>query len=230
MGSVSVEQLGDVVVLRLDSGKLNVLSTATVKELRAQVREAASSSEVQALVLVGRTGAFSAGLDLGVLAQGGTAAQELFVELAELLVELYGNRLRVVAACTGHAVAAGAMLLLVSDVRVGAEGDFRIGFSEVARGLPVPEIPVLLARDRLTPRLLQGLLLTGRLLGPRDAVEAGFLDRTLPADLVYDAALDEARGLAKLSADAYMATLNNVRGGVLREMQALLEVERKRLG
>ncbi len=153
MGSVTVESLGDVVVLRLDTGKVNVLSTATLRELRARVREAASSSGVQALVLVGREGAFSAGLDLGVLAQGGNAAQELFVELGELLVELYGNRLRVVAACTGHAVAAGAMLLLVSEVRIGAEGAFQIGFSEVARGLPVPEIPVLLARDRLTPRL-----------------------------------------------------------------------------
>ena len=230
MGSVAVESLGDVVVLRLDTGNVNVLSTATLRELRARVREAASSAGVQALVLVGREGAFSAGVDLGVLAQGGTAAQELFVELGELLLELYGNRLRVVAACTGHAVAAGAMLLLVSEVRIGAEGDFRIGFSEVARGLPVPEIPVLLARDRITPRLLQGLTLTGRLLGPRDAVEAGFLDRTLPAELVYDAALDEARSLAQLDADAYAATLNNVRGPTLRQLQALLEVERTRLG
>ncbi len=61
-------------------------------------------------------------------------------------------------------------------------------------------------------------------------MEAGFLDRTLPAELVYEAALDEARSLAQLSAEAYSATLNNVRGPTLRQLQALLEVERKRLG
>ena len=229
MSAVSAERLGEVLVLRLDTGKVNVLSEGALRELRAHVEDAASSPDIRTLILLGREGAFCAGLDLAVLVAGGRPAQQLLVEMGELLVELYGSRLQVLAGCTGHAVAAGAMLLLVSDLRIGAEGEFRIGFSEVGRGLALPLLPVTLARDRISPRFLQMVTMTGRLLGPREAVEAGFLDRTVPADAVYDTALEEARALAKLSADAYAETLNNVRGPTLRKLELLLEAERRRL-
>ncbi len=229
MSAVSAERLGEVLVLRLDTGRVNVLSEGALRELRAHVGDAASSPDIRTLILLGREGAFCAGLDLAVLVAGGRPAQQLLVEMGELLVELYGSRLQVLAGCTGHAVAAGAMLLLVSDLRIGAEGEFRIGFSEVGRGLALPLLPVTLARDRISPRFLQMVTMTGRLLGPREAVEAGFLDRTVPADAVYDTALEEARALAKLSADAYAETLNNVRGPTLRKLELLLEAERRRL-
>ncbi|OBF33254.1 hypothetical protein A5724_19475 [Mycobacterium sp. ACS1612] len=55
----------------------------------------------------------------------------------------------VAVAGTGNAVAAGAAPLLTADRRVGADGDFTIGFNEAAVGLPLPEALLMLARDRL---------------------------------------------------------------------------------
>ena len=55
-----------------------------------------------------------------------------------------------VAACTGHALAAGALLLLSLDQRVGADGPAKIGLNEVAIGMALPIFAVELARERLT--------------------------------------------------------------------------------
>ncbi len=226
MDPVSLQRADALAVLRLDAGGLNVITPAVAEALGEALRDAESDASLQALVLLGREGAFSAGLDLKELARGGAAARELFRRFGEVLHGLYASRLRVVAGCTGHAVAAGAMLLLVSDVRIGARGDFRLGFSEVGRGLPLPELPVLLARDRLSRRFLQAATLLGQLYAPDAAAEVGFLDRTTSAEELEDEVLEAARGLAKLPADAYAEALRSVRRPTLERMQAVLEALR----
>ena len=52
-------------------------------------------------------------------------------------------------ACTGHSVAAGAILLMAGDLRIGAEGDFKIGLNETAIGLPLPAYAIALAQARM---------------------------------------------------------------------------------
>lgn len=51
---------------------------------------------------------------------------------------LYVSPLPVVIGCTGHALAMGAIPPFCGDVRIGAEGPYKIGMNEVAIGMPVP--------------------------------------------------------------------------------------------
>ncbi len=220
---------GPVRVLELDLGKLNVLDLGSLRLLGESIREAERDEHVRSLALLGRPGALSAGLDLAVLAAGGREAQELLLEMGQVLSALYASPLRVVAGATGHAVAAGAMLLLVADQRVGSEGSYRIGFPEVARGMPLPEIPLQLARDRLSPRFLQAATLLGQLFDPREAIGVGFLDATAPAQTLRTQVVERARGLAALPDAAYIATLQRVRGETLARMNASLEAARQEL-
>ncbi len=92
--------------------------------------------------------------------------------VAKLLLE----PLPVVAACTGHALAAGALVLLAADHRIGAAGDWKIGLNEVAIGMPLPVWAVELARYRMPPSEFDHIVLgpdrwsrrgqNGRLPGP----------------------------------------------------------------
>ena len=107
---------------------------------------------------------------------------------------------------------AGAMLLLASDRRVGAEGSYRVGFSEVSVGMPLPELPLLLARDRLDARRLQDSTLLGVLWEPAQAVEAGFLDFLAPAEELESEVSRQAQELARLPAQAYSESIPAVRG------------------
>jgi len=72
----------------------------------------------------------------------------------------------------------GAFLLLGSDVRIGAEGPFRIGLNEVAFKLAVPYFAIELTRHRPTPAYFNRVV-TGEILAPREAAIAGYLDRVV---------------------------------------------------
>ncbi len=224
---VTCERRPPVRFARLDTGPMNVLGTPAVRELRSLLTE--DDEEAPVVLLSGRAEAFSAGLDLATLARGGAESQELLVEMGELLVGVYAGPTRLVVACTGHAVAAGAMLLLVADVRVGAQGRYKVGFSEPSQGMPLPELPVRLARDRLDPRFFQAATLLGRLSAPDAALEMGFLDEVVPGERVEVVASERAHELAALSDAVYRGTLASVRGETLRRLEELLRAERKRL-
>lgn len=209
---MTVSRHGAVSVLVMDDGKVNAVNDRLLDALEPALEQAQAQS--QAVVLAGRDGVFSGGFDLGVVAGGGPRAAALVERGGRLAERLYTSPVPVVAACTGHAVALGAVLLLATDVRVGARGAYTVGLNEVAIGIPVPAGLAALARDRLTPRHLTRAVLLAHMWTPEEAVEVGFLDEAVePAD-VLSRAVAVARDLAgRLQVDAYRATQAALRGG-----------------
>lgn len=230
MSDILCESVSDkVATWELDCGKLNVLTREAVEAMLDALARAEASDDTQAIVLHGRGDAFTAGLDLETLTAGGRPAGELLIAMGDLLTGIYRSSVRFVSAVRGHAVASGAMILCVSDTRVLAAGDYKVGFSEVRRGLPLPRLAVMLAEDRLLRSRLQEATLHARLYTPEEAVEVGFADRVVPAVAHEDAALDAARDLAALPEEAYAQTVPAVRRATLTALEALLAEERRRL-
>jgi enoyl-CoA hydratase len=133
-----------------------------------------------------------------------------------------------VVACEGHAVAAGAMLLLIADVRIGVPGSYKIGFTEPRLGMPLPALPALLARERLDRRRLHELAVLGRTLNPEDAVGAGFLDKLVAPFDLHAAALTAAKDIAELSDAAYQGSVASVWGTAIQRMGKLVEEQNGR--
>jgi enoyl-CoA hydratase len=204
-----VEIDGAVAVVRLDDGKANAIAPDTVTALREAFTRA--EAEAGALVLIGREGRYSAGFDLAVMTSGVEPMRDLVSSGAELLLQLYGSPLPTVAACTGHALAMGALLLLASDTRLGADGPFKVGLNEVAIGMGLPGFAVELARERLSPRHFTESTIQARVYDPAGAVEAGFLDRVVPADELEATARQEAARLAELQRGAVAHTKRRAR-------------------
>lgn len=218
-----------VAVLRLDDGKVNAFGPSAVAALEAAIGRA--ETEAGALVIAGREGKFSAGFDLGIIRAGPGPARELAAAGARAAMRLYGADVPVVAACTGHALAYGAILLLASDLRIGADVDAAIGLNEVAIGLTLPAFGVELARDRLSPRHLTRAVGLATVYPPAGAVEAGFLDEVVPAADLEQTALDRARALAgALDPAAFARTRRNVRGAVIDRVLATLDEDLARFG
>ena len=131
------------------------------------VTEAEHDASVTAVVLHGRPGKFSAGFDLSVMTGGDIPAMASLVSDGGALVRtLYGSSIPVVAACTGHALAAGALVLLGCDVRIGADVECKIGLNEVAIGMVLPDWAFTIAVDRLSKRHLQRAVATARITSP----------------------------------------------------------------
>ena len=211
----------DVAHLAIDDGKANAISHAVIDAVHGALDRAVR--DAKAMVLSGRPGRFSAGYDLSVVRSGPDAVQALVREGALLTMRLYELERPVVVACTGHALAQGAIFLMAADVRIGAAGAFKIGLNEVAIGMPVPIYAAELARDRLSRRHLTAATALATIYDPAGAVDAGYLDTVVEPDRVVPAALERAAALAgSLNARAFAATRTNLRGAVAHHVRTTL--------
>ena len=108
--SVTTQMHGDVAVITMDDGKANAVTHDLINALTAALDAAEASAS--AVVLAGRPGRFSAGFDLRVM-QGATGEEvrALVNHGGALCLRLFESPLPIVAACRGHALAAGAVML-----------------------------------------------------------------------------------------------------------------------
>lgn len=219
---------GKIAVVTMDDGKANALSDAMIAELLEALARA--EKEATAVVLAGRPERFCAGFDLKVMMSGPEAAKGLLTRGSALLMALYGSPLPVVAACTGHALAGGALVLLTADVRIGAAGAFRIGLNEVSIGLPVPILAMELARDRIATLDLGRATLQAQIYAPEDAARVGFLDEVVPAGEVLARAKAEAGRLGGLSRLAFHGSKKRLRGRTIDHIRATLEEDMRSIG
>jgi enoyl-CoA hydratase len=212
------------------NGKANALSTEVLAGLGDALSRAedAGESQVGAFLIAGAPGMFSGGFDLQVMRSGPAEAGKLVTDGGELFARMYGSAMPIVVACTGHAIAAGALLLLGADARVGAQGSFRIGLIETQLGMVLPRWAVELAQERLSKRHVQDATVGARIYDPQGAADAGFLDAVVPADALADAATAEAQRWVSLPRDAYRGQVRMCRGERLGRLADAIAADRGR--
>jgi len=199
-----------IATLAMDDGKANAFSLEMTTALSRRLDQA--EAEARVVVMTGRPGILSGGFDLRVIRGDDEEARTRMRDSGfALLRRLYMHPQPVIIACTGHAVAAGAILLLVGDLRIGVEGDFKIGLNEVAIGLTLPPYALELARDRLSPAALTPAILESRLYDSAGACRAGYLDETVPESAFAERVAARARSLLGLDAAAFAETKRRLR-------------------
>jgi enoyl-CoA hydratase/carnithine racemase len=204
----------DVLELRLERPPANALSPELIEALTRAVRGAPARG-ARGLVLSGRAGMFSAGLDvplfLALDRAGARAAWRGFLELMQTLVE---SPVPLACALTGHAPAGGCVLALCSHWRVMAQGNFKIGLNEVAVGVRVPEPIWAAARHTVGPRIAERMCTTSELFDSEAALRLGLVDELVaPEDVV-----PRARMWVEAQLALPPATLRNTRALVRREL------------
>lgn len=213
---------GGVVTIGMDDGKANALSNVMQAEIGSAL-DRAEDDDVKAVVLAGRPGRFSGGFDLGVLNAGGPDAVTMLRGGFELAERLLTFPKPVVIACTGHAIAMASFLLLSTDYRVGAVGEFRIQANEVAIGLILPYPAITLLRGRLTTPAFDRAVGLAESFSPEEAVAAGFLDRVVEPEQVVTEAQAAAASFTALDPGAHVASKLRARAALLAELRAGIE-------
>jgi len=213
-----------IAVITLDDGKANVFSTPALESLEA-ILDQVAADDARAVVIVGRPGRFSAGFNLAEMTESVEGMRALVARGARWWMRLYGFGVPTVAACTGHALAGGAITLLACDVRIGADLPCKIGLNEVSIGMPLPVFAVELARDRLTKASFAASTMGAKVYDPEGARVAGYLDEVVPEDEVLPTAIAEARRLGELRTGAYARTKLVARQAVIQQVLATLEAD-----
>lgn len=213
---VQYEVRDGVAVLTMDDGKVNAINDDFLDQLHAGLDSAENDDAVKAVVLAGRPGLYSAGLDLKTLPTLDHAGKHAFVvRFGDSMIRLAGFPKPVVAAVTGHALAGGCVMLLCTDHRIGPEGDFKIGLNEVAIGLPLPTFVIELARLAVAPRDLPKCTMGAMVFDSAGAKEVGYLDQLAAPEAVVDTAVGLASKLGMLNGVAFTLTKTRLKRSVL---------------
>lgn len=220
MSPVDFELSDEIAVIRMDDGKANALSPELLSGLADALARA--EREAKAVVLTGRPGRFCAGFDLKHMMAGPESARALVTQGADVLLGAYAHPQPLVVACTGHAMAGGALLVLTGDVRLGTLGDFKLGLNEVSIGMPLPILAIEMARDRLDPRKLTAATLLATLYPPTEAVEVGYLDEAVEAEALMPRAMAEARRLSALGSTPFSASKRALRRATIQHIRDTL--------
>ena len=212
-----------VAVLRLDDGKVNVISHRLIELVHAGLDRALV--DARSVAIIGRPGKLSAGFDLAEMTAGIERTQALVGSGGKLLMRIFGHGQPVVVAVTGHALAAGALLALSCDTRMGADGQSKIGLNETAIGMGLPQFATELAQARLAPAHLTRATVQAEIYDPAGALAAGYLDRLVPAEECEGAAIAEARRLGELPTGAYAHTKLAIRGTMIHRVLAGIDAD-----
>ncbi|MEA2647315.1 MAG: enoyl-CoA hydratase [Chloroflexota bacterium] len=213
-GVTTIERHGDVAVLRLDRPPVNAMDLATLRELIAAL-DVVAADPPRALVLAGREGAFSAGLDLKVVPTLDAAGQREMVEgVNGLFLAAYGLPFPVVAAVAGHAIAGGFIFALCADRRVAATTGSH-GVTELRVGVPFPAVAIGVVRAELSPQVARVLALGAGLVDPTWCLHHGIYDEVVEAPAVLGRAMEIAAQLAQMPAAAYARAKQDLRGDTL---------------
>jgi enoyl-CoA hydratase len=225
MAQWQVRYEDDVAIVSFDDGKANAVLAAEFASLERALDEVLASKALS-VVLTGREGYLSAGLNLKALPSLSLEEKKLTVTaMGSAVLKLFLFPKPVVAAVSGHALGAGAMFALACDIRVFAEGPFKFGLNEVPAGLFVPSFAIALARATVSPSRLTELVVHGRVLTPQEALSMHIAERLHAPESLLPAAMMHARHLTSFSGPGYALTKKLVRGPMAEAARALLPDE-----
>lgn len=231
MDVICTEEDG-ILTVAMDDGDKNTLDPAAFAALIAALDD---HPDPAAVVLTGREGILSAGLDLRWMRSHGRAGvQELLVGFGTCLMRWWTEPRPTVCAAGGHAIAAGTMLAMACDHAVATEGGLW-GLTETQVGLEMPAFGIALARANLRADRSEDLLLPGEKVTAATAVEVGYADVLAPDQAAtMQQARERAQVLAALPAAAYAGTKQRLRGEaadvVLAGLRADIAVLTEHLG
>ncbi|MBP3942248.1 enoyl-CoA hydratase/isomerase family protein [Sphingobacteriaceae bacterium WQ 2009] len=204
----------------LDRGKSNAFHTEMLTELEEAILAAEKNPAVEGMILHGKAGFFTAGLDLVTLYRyDESEIRKLFIQFFSTIKTLAKFPKPAVAALSGHSPAGGCVLAICCDYRVMAEGNFIIGLNEIPVGIIVPQSIFNLYSFWIGQAAAYRSLLTGKLFSPSEALAIGLIDEVVPADRIRTASLRKIKTITQFDQPSWKQCKQNFRIPLIAELE-----------
>jgi enoyl-CoA hydratase/carnithine racemase len=214
---ISIDWRGPVAIIVWDDGE-NRVNPDSMRELHEAFDELEELDGQLAVVLSGVGKFFSNGLDLDRFADRPDELGETSAMLRRLFSRVLVFPAYVIAAINGHAFAAGAMLTCTADYRVMREDRGYWCLNEAEIGLPLSEAMASLVLGRLPKASAREAMLTARRFSAPEAVAAGIVEESAPADEVLGRAIVRATEVAGKDRAVVAAHKRLALGAIAREI------------
>jgi enoyl-CoA hydratase/carnithine racemase len=211
---VHLEVDDGVGIVRLERPPANAISLQLSMDLLDALEDAGSRDDVGALVLWGGPKLFAAGADIKEMVDHGPdEIREQVTKLGDACDLLEAMPKISIAAITGFALGGGFELSLACDLRYAAD-DAKVGQPEVKIGV----IPGAGGTQRMTwlagAGVTRDLTYTGRHVDAEEARELRLVERVVPAEHVFEAAVKDARAFSHGPRRALAAAKEAIRAAV----------------
>jgi enoyl-CoA hydratase/carnithine racemase len=166
---------GRIREIRLNRPPANAINNEMAQSMGEALIGAAENAD--AVIVSGRPGMFSAGLDVPELLT--LNRQEFGDYWRGFLTNLKNIALMpvpIVFALTGHAPAGGIVMALFGDYRIMPGGGFKTGLNEVQIGLVAPPEAIQALVRLIGPRHAERILVAGEMMASERALEIGLVD------------------------------------------------------
>jgi enoyl-CoA hydratase len=218
MPHLTLERSDEIAVVTIDRPPANAMTVELLDELVATLRSI-ERDPPGALVLSGREGFFSAGVDLKAVPGYGPDERRRMVDaINEMALTAYALPCPVVGAITGHAIAGGLVLALCTDMRVAStSGSY--GLTEIKVGVPYPQAAIGVVATELAAHAARVLTLGNALLDAHECVRLGVFDEALEPQAVLPRAIELAGTLACFPAETYARTKHELRAATIERLR-----------
>ena len=221
MNTIQVNIKERVAVLQLDRGRSNAINAEMVSELKQMIQNIANDDTIAGLIITGKEGFFSAGLDLIELYNyDETDIRKFWREFLNLVTIMVAFPKPMVTAISGHSPAGGCVLALCSDYRVMSEGKYIIGLNEVPVGIIVPQSIFHLYSFWLGNAKAYRYLLEGKLMNTDEALTSGLVDELVKSESILHAADRQIRKYIQMESVTWQQSKINLRSELLKKVSA----------
>jgi enoyl-CoA hydratase len=210
--SIGYEARDGVATITLDDGKVNAMAAPFFAALN-ETLDRAERERPHAVVIAGRPGYFSAGLNLKLLPTlAPVDLKATLVAFGETMLRVFTFPIPCIAAVTGHAIGGGVFLAYACDERYVAEGPYKLYVNEVADGMPLPTWALAIARTAIAPRWQTEAILQAHPYTPEEAMSRALVNGVVPPDQsLAEQARRAAGSLARLDLGAYATAKQRLR-------------------
>ncbi|WP_319409290.1 enoyl-CoA hydratase/isomerase family protein [uncultured Desulfosarcina sp.] len=210
--------------------RLNAINEALLKGFIHQLLTAQKDPGVQSVIVTGAGRAFCAGEDLKETSSGKSFKQwTIEVDaLQDVQRVILGLGKPLIAAINGYAVGGGLEFALSCDIRIAAEGA-TFGFPETSVGLTVTTAGTKLITQIVGLGKAKELILTGRFVDAKEALDIGLVNQVVTAEALLDQAMDMCRSINKRSSLAVKLSRIAIDQGMHASFEQILELEASHL-
>ncbi|ADY54117.1 Enoyl-CoA hydratase/isomerase [Pseudopedobacter saltans DSM 12145] len=219
MNTLKVTIREKVAIIALDRGSSNAINREMVNELKTMIGNIQQDQNIGGVILTGKNGFFTAGLDLIELYDyDETEIESFWIDFLELVKILTAFQKPMIAAISGHSPAGGCVLSLCCDYRIMSEGNYIIGLNEVPVGIIVPDSIFELYAFWIGKGKAYQSILEGKLFTVEEAKQIGLIDASANIDSLMTAAEKKIQEYLQYDYTTWQQSKSNLRKSLIKKV------------
>tara|TARA_B100001250_G_scaffold292705_1_gene254346 strand:- start:1447 stop:2202 length:756 start_codon:yes stop_codon:yes gene_type:complete len=214
---ISTDINDEIGIISINRPPVNAINHDLILALKGALDSFRDNDSVSGVVLQGREGIFSAGLDITYLfPKDREYINKFWKDFSSILINMFSFPKPLYSSITGHCPAGGTVMVIMTDYRIMAEGKYVIGLNEVDVGLTVPYGLGSVFQYIVGQRNAEDLLLKAKLISPKEAISVGLIDEVCDLNKLLDTTLERISVASSLYSNQQVQTKKILREHTLK--------------